>query len=148
MRSKTTRRSAPITRSRFRSPTSKSTTTTFCPPCASAAPRAAVEVVFPTPPLPDVTTKTVHMLRPSPNRSRFARSVYRNEQLFCAARMKAAKGGCFAVPTWPGDSYWLMKNEHRGQLKQGRKRQLDVVTDRTVRIVSVILKVGEIAREE
>jgi hypothetical protein len=30
-----------------------------------------------------------------------------------------------------------------GELKQGRKRQLDVVTDRAVRIVSVILKVGE-----
>src|SRR3954470_7916509 len=59
MRSKTTRRSAPITRSRLRRPTSKSTTTTFCPLCASAAPSAAVEVVFPTPPLPDVTTRTL-----------------------------------------------------------------------------------------
>ena len=53
----TTRRSAPITRSRLRKPTSKSTTTTVCPPCASAAPSAAVEVVLPTPPLPDVTTR-------------------------------------------------------------------------------------------
>src|SRR6266571_2154991 len=59
MRSNTTRRSAPITRSRLRSPTSKSTTTTFCPLCASAAPSAAVEVVFPTPPLPEVTTSTL-----------------------------------------------------------------------------------------
>src|SRR6476660_1165145 len=59
MRSKTTRRSAPKTRSRFRSPTSKSTTATFCPVCASAAPRAAVDVVLPTPPLPDVTTRTL-----------------------------------------------------------------------------------------
>src|SRR5436190_16751009 len=59
MRSKTTRRSAPITRSRFRKPTSKSTTTTFCPASASAAPKAAVEVVLPTPPLPDVTTSTL-----------------------------------------------------------------------------------------
>src|SRR5258705_5450179 len=59
MRSNPTRRSAPITRSRLRRPTSKSTTTTFCPLCASAAPSAAVEVVFPTPPLPEVTTSTL-----------------------------------------------------------------------------------------
>src|SRR4051812_3138345 len=59
MRSKTTRRSAPITRSRLRRPTSKSTTTTFCPFWASAAPSAAVVVVFPTPPLPEVTTRTL-----------------------------------------------------------------------------------------
>src|SRR5215831_15151149 len=58
IRSNTTRRSAPITRSRFRRPTSKSITTTFCPACASAAPIAAVDVVLPTPPLPDVTTST------------------------------------------------------------------------------------------
>src|ERR1700751_3965223 len=57
-RSKTTRRSAPSTRSRLRRPTSKSTTTTLSPECASAAPSAAVEVVLPTPPLPDVTTTT------------------------------------------------------------------------------------------
>src|SRR5258705_6402190 len=48
-----------MTRSRLRRPTSKSTTTTFSPNCASAAPSAAVEVVFPTPPLPDVTTNTL-----------------------------------------------------------------------------------------
>src|ERR1700676_4040321 len=54
-----------MTRSRLRSPTSKSTTTTFCPACASAAPRAAVEVVLPTPPLPDVTTRTLPILSPS-----------------------------------------------------------------------------------
>src|ERR1044071_7518786 len=59
IRSNTTRRSAPITRSRLRRPTSKSTTTTLCPLCASAAPSAAVEVVFPTPPLPEVTTRTL-----------------------------------------------------------------------------------------
>src|SRR4051794_26633142 len=59
MRSNTTRRSAPITRSRLRRPTSKSTTTTLCPLWASAAPSAAVEVVFPTPPLPEVTTRTL-----------------------------------------------------------------------------------------
>src|SRR5919206_370335 len=35
------------------------TTTTFCPAWASAAPSAAVEVVLPTPPLPDVTTRTL-----------------------------------------------------------------------------------------
>src|SRR6516225_8597276 len=58
IRSNTTRRSAPITRSRLRSPTSKSTTTTFFPGRASAAPIAAVDVVLPTPPLPDVTTST------------------------------------------------------------------------------------------
>src|SRR6476646_3871331 len=59
MRSNTTRRSAPITRSRLRRPTSKSMTTTLSPLWASAAPRAAVDVVFPTPPLPDVTTRTL-----------------------------------------------------------------------------------------
>src|SRR5215468_11276328 len=59
MRSNTTRRSAPITRSRLRRPTSKSTTTTLSPRCARAAPRAAVVVVLPTPPLPDVTTSTL-----------------------------------------------------------------------------------------
>src|SRR3954447_14291474 len=58
-RSYTTRRSAPITRSRLRKPTSKSTTTTFSPRCASAAPSAAVVVVLPPPPLPDVTTSTL-----------------------------------------------------------------------------------------
>src|SRR5476651_1076658 len=62
IRSNTTRRSAPRTRSRFRRPTSKSTTTTFSPICASAAPSAAVEVVLPTPPLPDVTTNTLAIL--------------------------------------------------------------------------------------
>src|SRR4029077_15741262 len=36
-----------------------SMTTTFSPICASAAPSAAVEVVLPTPPLPDVTTRTL-----------------------------------------------------------------------------------------
>src|SRR5689334_24422848 len=33
--------------------------TTSCPNCASAAPRAAVDVVFPTPPFPEVTTTTL-----------------------------------------------------------------------------------------
>src|SRR5271155_4731402 len=64
MKSNTTRRSAPSTRSRLRKPTSKSTTTTFSPICASAAPRAAVDVVLPTPPLPDVTTTTLAILLP------------------------------------------------------------------------------------
>src|SRR3974390_3310442 len=50
-----------MTRSRLRRPTSKSTTATFCPDCASAAPSAAVDVVLPTPPLPDVTTTTLDM---------------------------------------------------------------------------------------
>src|ERR1700726_23825 len=58
IKSKTTRRSAPSTRSRLRNPTSKSTTTTFWPSWARAAPSAAVDVVLPTPPLPDVTTNT------------------------------------------------------------------------------------------
>src|SRR5262249_1671626 len=64
MRSKTTRRSAPITRSRLRRPTSKSTTTTDCPLCASAAPSAAAEAVLPTPPLPEVTTRILAILVP------------------------------------------------------------------------------------
>src|SRR5882762_5851286 len=62
MRSNPTRRSAPITRSRLRRPTSKSMTTTLSPAWASAAPRAAVDVVFPTPPLPDVTTRTLAII--------------------------------------------------------------------------------------
>src|ERR1700722_1239701 len=69
MKSNTTRRSAPSTRSRLRRPTSKSTTTTFSPICASAAPSAAVDVVLPTPPLPDVTTRTLAILSISPNQS-------------------------------------------------------------------------------
>src|SRR5271167_4516794 len=69
MKSKTTRRSAPSTRSRLRRPTSKSTTTTFSPICASAAPNAAVEVVLPTPPLPEVTTRTLAILLISPKQS-------------------------------------------------------------------------------
>src|SRR6185312_4666080 len=40
-------------------PTSKSTTATLWPSFASAAPIAAVDVVFPTPPLPEVTTTTL-----------------------------------------------------------------------------------------
>src|SRR5215211_4158249 len=59
IRSNTTRRSAPMIRSRLRRPTSKSIMATFWPLCASAAPSAAVDVVFPTPPLPDVTTSTL-----------------------------------------------------------------------------------------
>src|SRR3954471_2500703 len=54
-----------MTRSRLRRPTSKSTTTTFSPPWANAAPSAAVDVVLPTPPLPDVTTKILAILVPS-----------------------------------------------------------------------------------
>ena len=33
------------------------------PVCASAAPSAAVDVVFPTPPLPDVTTRTLAIVK-------------------------------------------------------------------------------------
>src|SRR5579871_3286382 len=61
MKSNTTRRSAPRMRSRLRRPTSKSTTQTFCPVWASAAPSDAVDVVLPTPPFPDVTTMTLHI---------------------------------------------------------------------------------------
>src|SRR5271156_3887705 len=64
MRSYTTRRSAPNTRSRLRNPTSKSTTQTRLPVCASAAPIEAVEVVLPTPPFPDVTTITLLIVDP------------------------------------------------------------------------------------
>src|SRR5208283_3039427 len=48
-------------RSRLRKPTSKSTTATLWPSKAKAAPRAAVDVVLPTPPLPDVTTIILDM---------------------------------------------------------------------------------------
>src|SRR6266699_1853563 len=48
-----------MTRSRLRRPMSKSITTTAWPVRASAAPKAAVDVVLPTPPFPDVTTTTL-----------------------------------------------------------------------------------------
>src|SRR5258707_133081 len=58
MKSKTTRRSHPMMRSRLRKPTSKSMTTVFLPRWASPVANAAAVVVLPTPPLPDVTTTT------------------------------------------------------------------------------------------
>src|SRR5690348_4802808 len=58
MKSKTTRRSQPMIRSRLRSPTSKSITTVRCPRKAKPAAKAAELVVLPTPPLPDVITTT------------------------------------------------------------------------------------------
>src|SRR4051812_17427115 len=58
MKSKTTRRSHPMIRSRLRSPTSKSMTTVRWPRRASPAAKAAELVVLPTPPLPDVITTT------------------------------------------------------------------------------------------
>src|ERR1700730_3356901 len=58
MKSNTTRRSQPITRSRLRRPTSKSITTVLWPRNASPAAKAAALVVLPTPPLPDVITTT------------------------------------------------------------------------------------------
>ena len=88
-RSKTTRRSAPITRSRLRSPTSKSTTATFCPACANAAPSAAVDVVLPTPPLPDVTTTTLDMLADSAifqSNAVMARTRFSSQH--CAGRLR------------------------------------------------------------
>src|SRR5260221_13123028 len=58
MKSKTTRRSQPMMRSRLRNPTSKSMTTVFLPRWASPVANAAAVVVLPTPPLPEVTTTT------------------------------------------------------------------------------------------
>src|SRR3954465_3811757 len=54
--------SRPITTSRLRSPMSASISTTLIPSCAIAAPRLAVVVVLPTPPLPDVMTIARPML--------------------------------------------------------------------------------------
>src|ERR1700680_5003637 len=51
--------SSPSTRSRLRKPMSASTSATLCPSFANAPPRFAVVVVFPTPPLPEVTTYTI-----------------------------------------------------------------------------------------
>ncbi len=88
-RSNTTRRSAPITKSRLRRPTSKSTTATFCPACASAAPSAAVVVVLPTPPLPDVTTRTLAMLAVSPivqSNAAIARTRFSSQH--CVGRLR------------------------------------------------------------
>src|SRR5271166_6508941 len=92
MRSKTTRRSAPNTRSRLRSPTSKSTTATFCPAWARAAPSAAVEVVLPTPPLPDVTTRTFGILLSPPPLS--VQGCYRDDAIFEPALGWAAAKTC------------------------------------------------------
>src|SRR6202011_62851 len=92
MRSNTTRRSAPITRSRLRRPTSKSTTTTFSPLCASAAPSAAVDVVLPTPPLPDVTTKTLAILLSPPRLS--IQDCYRDDTVFEPALGRPAAKAC------------------------------------------------------
>src|SRR5436305_7097200 len=58
MKSKTTRRSHPMMRSRLRRPTSKSMTTVFLPRWARPVAKAAAVVVLPTPPLPEVTTTT------------------------------------------------------------------------------------------
>src|ERR1700756_2454055 len=55
-KSYTTRRSQPMIRSRLRRPTSKSITAVLCPRIARPDAKLALEVVFPTPPLPDVTT--------------------------------------------------------------------------------------------
>ncbi len=85
-RSKTTRRSAPMTRSRLRRPTSKSTTTTLFPACASAAPSDAEEVVFPTPPLPDVTTTTLDMQLTVPSLRLAARSIQTSAESRSAPR--------------------------------------------------------------
>src|SRR5262252_7204338 len=59
MKSNTTRRSHPITRSRLRNPTSKSMTTVRLPRSARPAAIAAADVVLPTPPLPDVSTMSL-----------------------------------------------------------------------------------------
>src|SRR6478752_1492487 len=56
IRSYTTRRSHPMIRSRLRSPTSKSITAVLCPARARPEAKLALVVVFPTPPLPEVTT--------------------------------------------------------------------------------------------
>ncbi|MNV44313.1 hypothetical protein D3C71_1360670 [compost metagenome] len=55
-KSYTTRRSQPMIRSRLRRPTSKSMTATFLPRRASPHAMLALDVVLPTPPLPEVTT--------------------------------------------------------------------------------------------
>ena len=52
----TTRRSQPMIRSRLRKPTSKSITAVFLPRSARPEAKLALEVVLPTPPLPEVTT--------------------------------------------------------------------------------------------
>src|SRR5215472_9952115 len=66
MKSKTTRRSHPMIRSRLRNPTSKSMTTVRCPRNASPPAIAAAEVVLPTPPLPEVSTITLPAKKTSP----------------------------------------------------------------------------------
>src|SRR3979409_2311326 len=57
--------SRPMTTSRLRRPMSASISTTVMPSCAIAAPRLAVVVVLPTPPLPDVMTIARPMSSPA-----------------------------------------------------------------------------------
>src|SRR5207342_570027 len=72
-KSYTTRRSQPMIRSRLRRPTSKSMTATLWPRRARPQATLALDVVFPTPPLPEVTTMiSAKFSLPSPVRRRGA----------------------------------------------------------------------------
>src|SRR3990172_8799805 len=66
MKSNTTRRSHPMMRSRFLRPTSKSMTHVLKPLRARPVPKAALEVVLPTPPLPEVITMILAKISPKP----------------------------------------------------------------------------------
>src|SRR3990167_339148 len=63
IRSYTTRRSQPMIRSRLRRPTSKSITAVLWPRRARPVEKLALVVVLPTPPLPEVTTTILVMVR-------------------------------------------------------------------------------------
>jgi len=64
MKSNTTRRSHPMMRSRFLRPTSKSMMQVLKPLRARPVPKAALEVVLPTPPLPEVITMILAKISP------------------------------------------------------------------------------------
>ena len=73
-----TRRSQPMMRSTLRKPTSKSMMTVFNPLFASPVAKAALVVVLPTPPLPEVTTITLVTFLPP---LRLMKSIQHNKGL-------------------------------------------------------------------
>src|SRR6185436_2857752 len=114
-----------MTRSRLRRPTSKSTTTTFLPIFASAAPSAAVDVVLPTPPLPEVTTRTLAIVF-NPPRKILAQRRHRHRLAFeprlnGAAAILRVHVLCRAVEAVDGDQlgFELVAEDARRRIAGG-----------------------------
>src|SRR6185312_5853666 len=113
-----TRRSTPMMRSRLRSPTSKSIAMVFFPSSAMPVAMLALVVVFPTPPLPEVTTTildTEGLLSAENQTSRESnkRPPRRASKFFCANFFRA----CVAtVRLERGDADRAVLDEHLGRL--------------------------------